>query len=262
VTTAVLRTARQAARVGFEETRAAYSWRTWLFGWMVRVAAQILFFSAIGLLLADDTVVAFAFIGNVCAMTAISALSAGPDTAWERGLGTLPLLVAAPGSLLPVFAGRSAFHVVQGVGEGCFVFAVLAPWIGLPAEWWWMPLALLVVALGAYGLGIALAAFSIRRPRVGNLVFNFVFFTVVAIGGVNVTGKVFPGWVQAIAAALPVHHGLIGTRLLLEDGWSGTVLLRFAGELAVGVAWLALGMIGFKVFVERSRRDGTIDLEE
>lgn len=40
------------------------------------------------------------------------------------------------------------------------------------------------------------------------------------------------------------------------------MVLRFAAELAVAAAWLALGMIGFKVFVERSRRDGTIDLEE
>jgi len=260
--TTVARTARLSARVGFEETKAAYSWRTWLFGWMVRVAAQILFFTAIGLLIESNDLVAFAFIGNICAMTAISALAAGPDTAWERSLGTLPLLVAAPGSMLPVFAGRCAFHVVQGVGEGLFVFAVLAPFIAVPAQWWWMPAALLVIALGAYGLGIALAAFSIRRPRMGNLVFNFVFFLVVAIGGVNVATDVFPGWVQVIAGLLPLHHGLIGARLLLENGWSGEVISQFAGELVIGAAWLTLGMVGFKVFVERCRRDGTIDLEE
>jgi len=260
--TAVLRTGRNAARVGFEETRAAYSWRTWLFGWMVRVAAQILFFSAIGLLIEDPDLIAYAFIGNVGAMTAISALAAGPDTAWERGLGTLPLLVAAPGSLLPVFAGRSAFYVVQGVGEGTFVFAVLAPIVALPEHWWWMPICLVVIALGAYGLGVAMAAFSIRRPRLGNLVFNFVFFSIVAIGGVNIPTAVFPGWVEAVARVLPLHHGLIATRLLLESGWSDAVVTRFALELTVGATWLALAMVGFKVFVERSRRDGTIDLEE
>ncbi|HEX5631516.1 MAG TPA: ABC transporter permease [Acidimicrobiia bacterium] len=260
--TAVIRTARNAALVGFEETRAAYSWRTWLFGWMVRVAAQILFFSAIGLLVESDDLIGYAFVGNVVAMTALSALAAGPDTAWERGLGTLPLLVAAPGSLLPVFAGRSAFHMVQGAAEGTFVFAVLAPIVALPPHWWWMPLCLAVVAVGTYGLGVAMAAFAIRRPRFGNLVFNFVFFSVVAISGVNVPTAEFPGGVQAIARLLPMHHGLLGARSLLESGWSAEVLTRFALEVAVGAGWLTLGMLGFKVFVERSRRDGTIDLEE
>lgn len=260
--TAALRTARHAARVGFEETRAAYTWRTWLFGWMVRVAAQILFFSAIGLLVERSDLIAFAFVGNVAAMTAISALAAGPDTAWERGLGTLPLLVAAPGSLLPVFAGRSAFHVVQGVAEGALVFAALAPIVEVPPRWWWMPAGLAVIALGAYGLGVALAAFSIRRPRMGNLVFNFVFFTVVAIGGVNVPTSTFPAAVEAMAAALPLHHGLLGVRALVDTGWSLQVGARFAAELAVGAAWLAVALVGFRVFVERSRRDGTIDLAE
>src|SRR3972149_10778847 len=106
-------------------------------------------------------------------MPAIPARAAGPDTAWERGLGTLPLLVAAPGSLPPFFAGRSAFYVVQGVGEGTFVFAVLAPIVALPEHWWWMPICLVVIALGAYGLGVAMAAFSIPRPRPGHLGVHF-----------------------------------------------------------------------------------------
>lgn len=260
--TATLRIARNAALVGYLDVRAQYTWKTWLFGWIARATAQVLFFVAMGLVVGGREFIAFAFIGNVVAMAALMPLGTGPDTAWERGLGTLPLLVAAPRSMLPVFAGRSAFYVAEGTGEASLIFLVLAPFVGWPGHWWWLPVGLLAVSLGSYGLGVFLAAVAIRRVRIGNILFNLVFYTLVTICGVNVATAVFPEWVQRIANVLPLYHGLLGTRDLLAGGASSAAFGQLGWELVVGVCWFLVAMIGFKLFAEGGRKDGSIGLEE
>lgn len=257
-----LRVAAHAARVGFADTRAQYTWLSWTFGWMVRATAQVLFFAAMGLLLGGGDLILFAFIGNVAAMTALHGMAVGPDTAWERGLGTLPLLVAAPGSMLPVFAGRSSFYIAQGVGEGTLIFALLAPFLGFQGQWWWVPPSLVFVSLGSYGLGLFLAACAIRRPRIGNILFNMAFWGVVAIGGVNVPTTVFPEAVQRVAALLPLHHALLGFRELLASGPSLAVARELGVEVAIGAGWFLAALVAFRLFAESGRRDGTIDLAE
>jgi ABC-2 type transport system permease protein len=257
-----LRVTAHAAVVGFEDTRAQYTWMSWLFGWMVRATAQVLFFAAMGLLLGSTDLILFAFIGNVAAMPALHGMAVGPDTAWERGLGTLPLLVAAPRSMLPVFAGRSSFYIAQGVGEGTLIFALLAPFLGFEGLWWWLPPALLVVSLGSYGLGLFLAACAIRRPRIGNILFNLTFWGIVAIAGVNVPTSVFPAWVQTLADFLPLHHGLLGVRGVLATGPSWEALQQFGLELTIGLAWFLIALVAFRTFAESGRKDGTIDLVE
>jgi ABC-2 type transport system permease protein len=260
--TATLRVARHAALVGFEETKAQYTWKSWLFGWITRSTAMVLFFSAMGLLVGGDDLVAFAFIGNIAAMAALMPLGTGPDTAWERGLGTLPLLVAAPRSMLPVFAGRSAFYIAQGLGEATLIFAILTPFLGFQGYWWWLPVGLLTISLGSYGLGMFLAAVAIRRLQIGNILFNLVFYTLLAISGVNVSTDVFPSWVQHTADVFPLHHGLLGLRSLLATGPSPAAFTQLGLELAVGAAWFVAALIGFRLFAEGGRRDGTIDLAE
>ncbi|GBD85985.1 ABC-2 type transporter [bacterium BMS3Abin02] len=260
--TATLRIARNAALVGYLDVRAQYTWKSWLFGWITRVTAQVLFFTAIGLLVGGHDLVLFAFVGNVTARAAQAPLGTGPDTAWERGLGTLPLLVAAPRSMLPVFGGRSAFYIVQGLVEASLIFVILAPFVGFSGQWWWLPAGLAVVSLGAYGLGLFLAAIAIRRLRIGNILFNLVFYTLITIGGVNVATSVFPTWVQRTADLLPLYHGLLGLRELLATGPSSGAFGQLGLELLVGAAWFLIALVGFRLFAEGGRRDGTIDLEE
>lgn len=256
-----LRVVAKASRVGYEDQRASYTWRSWSFGWMTRATAQVLFFAAMGLLVGGERFVAFAFIGNVVAMAGFMALGSS-DTAWERSQGTLPLLVASPRTLLPVMAGRCGFYVLQGIGEGILIFLVLAPFIGYPPRWWWLPVGLVAVALGMYGLGLFLGAVAIRRPHVGTALYNMTFYTLVAIGGVNIPTDVFPGWVERIAELLPIHHGLLGTRILIEHGPQAEAFSQIGLELAVGLGWFTLAIIGFYLFAEGGRRDGSIDLAE
>ncbi len=257
-----LRVAANAARIGYRETRAQYSWRTWLFGWVLRLISQTLFFTAMGLLVGSEDLIQYAFVGNVTAGVMIMVLGIGPDTAWERSQGTLPLLVAAPRSMLPVFAGRNVFHVAQGVAEGTFIFFLVGPWIGVTGNLAWMPLGFVLVAIGSYGLGVFLAAMAIRRPRWGNTIYNIVFWTIIAIGGVNVARSVFPAWVQQVGNVLPLVHGLAAVRSLIAEGLSGFAVRQAGLEIAVGMGWFVLALVGFWAVAEGGRKDGTIDLAE
>ncbi|MBU1494950.1 MAG: ABC transporter permease [Actinobacteria bacterium] len=257
-----IRIAANAARVGYRETRSQYTWRSWLFGWVLRLVAQTLFFAAMGILVGSDDLIEFALIGNVAAGVTLMVLGIGPDTAWERSQGTLPLLIAAPRSLLPVFAGRNVFHLVQGVGEGLVIFVLVAPWVGVEGNYLWLPPALMAIALGSYGLGLFIAAFAIRKPRWGNTIYNLVYWTTVAIGGVNVSRTVFPHWVQQVGSFLPLVHGLTGLRELLSNGFTGAAVGQLGLELAVGAAWFTVALAGFALFSQGGRKDGTIDLVE
>jgi ABC-2 type transport system permease protein len=256
-----LRVMAKASRAGYADQKAGFTPVSWSLGWMTRVIAQILFFSAMGLLVGGKEFVEFAFLGNVLAMAGFMALGSS-DTAWERSQGTLPLLVAAPRTLLPVMAGKCAFYAVQGAVEGVLIFSLLAAFIGYPAHWWWMPVGLLVVVSSMYSLGLFLGAISIRRLHLGTFLYNMTFYTLVAIGGVNVPTSVFPVWVERTASVLPLHHGLIGTRSLLTSGASAPAFTRLGLELAVGAGWFMLALLSFRTFADKGRRDGTIDLAE
>jgi hypothetical protein len=100
-----------------------------------------------------------------------------------------------------------------------------------------------------------LASISIDRYRVANLLFNFAFYLIVAIGGINVPSDVFqPGWIQTLASVLPLHHALVGIRELVETGPSAALFVSFGAELAVGAAWLVVALIAFRSSGVRTSR--------
>ena len=87
--TAAIRVMGNAALVGYEEVRAQFTWKSWLFGWVARSAAQVLFYAAMGLAVGSEEFIPYAFLGNVVASAALMGLAVGPDTAAERFNGTL-----------------------------------------------------------------------------------------------------------------------------------------------------------------------------
>jgi succinate dehydrogenase hydrophobic anchor subunit len=66
--------------------------------------------------------------------------------------------------------------------------------------------------------------------------------------------------VQGLASILPVTHGLVGIRLILEDGMTADALANLALEAAVGLAWLVAGMLILDRTVDAARRSGKVDL--
>jgi ABC-2 type transport system permease protein len=247
---------------GLQDAAAIFSLRTWLFGWFLRVVAQVIFFGFIGRLVGSHTLVSYLVVGNAVALTAQCCIFAVPSTTWERRTGTLPLLVAAPTTPLLVFMGRSLNWILEGLASSIGALLITAPLFGVTLPWpralWVAPL-LLVVALSTYLMAICLGALVLRAMDLRNVVSNLALHTIFALGGVNVPTSFFPAPLEALAALLPVTHGLTAIRGLLAGAPARVILSQAALEALVGLGWLILALLAFRALTEGGRHDGSIE---
>jgi ABC-2 type transport system permease protein len=257
-----LRIIRYAFLTGARDYAAIYSWKTWLAGWYVRVLAQVVFFALIGKLLRSDQQTWYLLVGNAIMLAAMEGVWALNMVDWERGYGTLPLLVASPSSPVVVFASRGAYLIGDGLVSALGALFVAGPLFRLPLPW---PRILLVVPLtllvgaSAYAFGTFLGGLLIRSRELSTLVSNVGLVTVMTLCGVNVPVNVFPAPVYWLAQLLPLTHGLLAIRSVLA-GDLGTAGWQAALELAVGAGWLGLCLVTFERFVRHGRRQGTLEL--
>lgn len=114
---------------------------SWTFGYLSRLLTQVIFFALIGVLLDSADVIRFLFIGNAVVFMAFEAFICVATTTWERRQGTLPLLVAAPGPLWPVFVGRSVQWLPTGLLSSSVALFALGPIFGVT---WRLPQAMAV----------------------------------------------------------------------------------------------------------------------
>ena len=254
---------RHAAIGGFQDLRTMYSWRTWTAGWLSRVVAQVLFYSLMGRLVDSTERLHFLVVGNAVVLCATTVIFVVQSTTWERAAGTIPLLIAAPASPLVVLFGRSVQWVPDAVLSSMVALAVAAPLFGVPLPFpralWILPL-LLLVTVSTYMMGTFLGSLVLRWTQARNLVSNVAGAGMLALCGVNVPVDVFPGWVQTLAAGLPLAHGLAAIRGVLAAAPASDVLGNVAAEVAVGTAWFLVAAASFRWFAEGGRRDGTIEL--
>lgn len=260
--TAWLSAFRYAVVAGIADYAAIYTWRTWLAAWLSRVLCQVAFFALIGRLLDSPAATAFLLVGNAVVMAAVESCFVTASTTWERRSGTLPLLVAAPAGPLLAFGARSLFWPVSGTLTASISLFALAPLFGVPVP---MPAGLLavpliaLVALSTYTFALTLSGYVLRAMEARNVVGNVAHLSLMALCGVQVPVVFWPGWVQAVAGLLPVRHGLLGVRALLDGAPAGTVLRHAALEAAVGLGWLLAAALTFRRLAESGRRDGSIE---
>jgi ABC-2 type transport system permease protein len=255
-----LRIARNAAVVGFRDRRTIFTWQTWLAGWFVRVVAQVSFFALIGLLVESPELLRFLLIANVPGLAARTALGRPRGATWVRYAGTLPLLVASPSSHVAVFTARGFDVLLDGTVTAASAFLVAAPLFGVDLPW---PRALFVfplfglVATSTYCFGVFVGSFVLRKPGLRNLVTNVLVGIFMVLCGVNVPLAALPDVFAAVGRILPLTHGLLAIRSVL-DGGPGTAAF-VAVEAAVGLWWLVAGALSLTWFVEAGRRSGTIE---
>ncbi|MFJ7245635.1 ABC transporter permease [Kitasatospora sp. NPDC098652] len=252
-----------ASRIGFRELTTFYTWRTWLFGWFLRLIAQVLFFGTIGMLSGSDDRVRYLAVGNAAVVVCIEAMVVITTTVRERGQGTLALQVAAPADFALSYLARGAYCLVVGIvsSTGVFAVAALVFRLSMPfPEVLLVPLFLAVAGCSAYGLGTAVGALVLRRPGLQWLALNTGYMSLMTFCGVNVPVDYWPAPVAAAAQLLPLTHGLQALRDLLAGASAPTVLGGLGCEVLVGLAWTVLGVVLLKQAVAGERRRGTIEL--
>lgn len=255
----VLRASTANARA---DLAAIYTWRSWLGGWLLRVLAQVVFFALIGDLVGSRETTHYLVVGNSVALVMVEAMMVVASTAWERGAGTFPLLVAAPGRLELVFVGRSVQWLLDGTVCSVIAFFAIGSLFGVPLHY---PGALLVIpvialiGMSTYGLGLFVAALALKAVTIRNVASNVTYLGLMAITGVQVPLSFWPGWVQVVADGLPVTHGLAAVRLIVAAGPLGPALQQCLWEGVVGACWLAVAMVSFRRLAESGRRNGSLE---
>jgi ABC-2 type transport system permease protein len=259
---ATLLVLRYSAISAFADFSTIYTWRTWTVGWLSRVLCQVAFFALIGRLLGSPEQGRYLLVGNAVMIAALESLFVVASTTWERRAGTLPLLIAAPTAPVLVFAGRSVQWLASGTATALVSLCSLGLLFGVPlrpaAVLATVPLVVLV-SVSTYCFALLPAALVLHAMDLRNVVSNLTMLTMMTICGVQVPVTFWPGWVQGLAAALPLTHGLTAVRAALAGAGASSVLPQAGIEAALAAGWLALAVLAFRRLAERGRRDGSIE---
>ena len=257
-------TFRAAMRTGWVDFTWRYTWWSWTIGWLLRCLCEVAFYGLIGRVIGSPGTAMFLVVGRGMHLGVQEVMWVIQSSAWERGTGTLPLLVSAPGRVWPAFAGRSTQWIPSACATSAIALLGIGPLFGVRYDLSGIATVLLAVpcaVLSGFGLAMPVAALVLRRPAWRNLASNITHSLMAVISGVLVPVSFWPIWVQAIAQALPVTHALRGLRAGLADGFINA-LPQLALALAIGAAWATLGARLIERLAENGRRDGTVDLYE
>jgi len=256
-----LRVLRGAIGQGFAELRAFYTWRTWFGGWLVRLLTQVTFFALLGRLINDRETIRYIAVGNAVALVSIEACVVVLSMCGERMTGTLPLIVAAPGSHLPVYLGRGVQWLCTGLVSSTTALVVV-PWllgVRLPVAKVLTAVPMLaVIGLATYCYGCFLGGVALRLMSWQWLVLNLGYLVLLTFCGVNVPIDFWPWPLHALAEIMPLTHGLAGIRAMLA-GDTGRALAQLCLEAAVGAGWLSIAAVSTQRLVSRGRVDGSIE---
>jgi ABC-2 type transport system permease protein len=243
-----------------------------LFGWLhpaifvptliVPPVFQVLFFAYLGRAagLESDS---FYVVGNSIQLAALPGLFAISHAInGERKSQTLASLLASPASRVALFLGRGLPVMAIGllVSLVSFGFGVLLLDVELSARA--LPslvLAMLTAAFSCTALGVAHAAVGLRVREMA-VFSNLVFAVLLIFCGVNVPLDDLPGWMSTAAQGLPVTHAVEAGREIVAGAAFDSVAGLLATELAIGVAYLALGLALLRYFELVARKRATIDL--
>jgi len=249
---------------GVTSYRALFGWlNPWLAFPMMVVAPlfQLLFFAYLGRAtgVASD---AHFVVGNALLAAALPGLvGMGGSISGERYTKTLGMLLSSPASRLALFLGRTLPATANGFAISAFCLvggALLLDFDVASATIPALALSIVVSAFSCSGLGLCVGAVGLRA-RDNDLV-GWIFIPVLLlVSGANVPVDRLPEWLQATGSALPLAHGIEAARELVAGqtlAQTGRLLLL---ELAVGVAYMAVGIVLLRLFERESRRTASLE---
>lgn len=181
---------------------------------------------------------------------------------YELGNGTLGMTIASPVSRAKLLASRGLIHVPNGLLAftsaaviGSLVFRLDmhgVNWVGVAVS-----VLLIDVSLTALGLLLGIGSLVLREVWA---LLGVASVTLYILSGAIVPLETLHPAVRAFASVIPTRWGVEALhRSLTGDGT--TELARYwGGELLVGLAVFGLAVLAFRVYEERARNRGSVDL--
>jgi ABC-2 type transport system permease protein len=188
-------------------------------------------------------------------------LGVGGSITGERYTRTLGMLLASPASRIALFVGRTLPAMVNGFAVSAFCFLAGALILDVHVASSSVPalaLVILACALSCSALGLCSGAVGLRIRDVVSVSWIFVPILLL-VSGANVPRDRLPEWLQAIGSGLPLTHGIEAARRLVAGETLTDVGGLVLAELAVAVAYAALGLVLLRVFELESRRTASLE---
>ncbi len=229
-----------------------------------RFVLQPLFFVLLAQTAGGPQLARFALIGNAMGNAAITSLvMLGVSIEIEKWAGTFPLLMAVPANWLPLMIGRAMAGYVQSLIGVLVTYVVLTPFmsgVGLDfgALMLAFPLMLLTTASLA-GMGWLLGSLTMPT-RVGLLASNMVAYAMFVVCGVNFPVDALPPIIQYIGKALPLTHGLLAIRDVIDGASYLDVASLMGIELLIGMIYATVAWLIFRKRIMDTRRTGQLEL--
>lgn len=222
---------------------------------------QVLFFAYVGRFidLQDD---AFFVVGNaivISAMAGIFGMAMG--IGGERWTQTLAPLLATPANRVALILGRALPFIANGIFVSAFGF--VCGWLLLDFDppLSSIPLLAVIVAASATSctaLGLCVGATGLRARDVFFLA-NLVDFLLILFTGANVPLDGMPDWMEAVARALPMTHGIEAGREVVAGASFAEVDHLLATELVIATIYGTLGYCLFRFFEAEGRRRASLE---
>ncbi|MEU3018815.1 ABC transporter permease [Nocardiopsis sp. NPDC007018] len=250
------RTVRHSAVIARADFHTFYTWRSWLFGWLVRLLSQVVFYTAVGALVGDPEYTRYVVLGAALTLCVAETMMAVASTCWDRQAGTMGLLTASPVEPGLHYFGRSLQKPGSAMVTTSIALLAVPPFFGIGWTWWQVPLLVGIVVLtclSTYCMTLLVATAALVFAEARNVISTVTTVTVTAICGAMVPVAFWPTPLQWAAQLLPVTHGLTAVRAV-EAGAPATAVLAALGlMLLAAVCWLALAMLSFRRIFARAR---------
>ncbi len=228
-----------------------------------RTLLQSLFFVLLAKAAGGDSLARFALIGNAVEIAVFNVLlSMELVIESEKWSHTLAYLIASPGHWLPMLLGKSTSNYAEGLFSTAITLAVLVPVLHVrlsPIDLLRsVPLILITVA-SASALGWLVGAIALPT-RWGFRFCNSLAYLMIVLCGVNVPLAAMHPVIQVIGSLLPVTHGLLAIRLVMDGAAYSTVLSLVAKEILIGMIYATLAWLTFGWRLQVTRQRGSFEL--
>ncbi|MCU1640732.1 MAG: hypothetical protein JWN03_1007 [Nocardia sp.] len=242
----------------YQDYRAMFTWRSWAGGWLLRLICQVLFFATLGRLLGSAAAQGYLAFGNAAVLGPVGALGVVSSTVRERRLGTLQFLLITRADPFLVLASRGLYWVADAVVTSSIALAVVPVLLPVPMHWAAFPAVLgidVLTTLSCYCLALSLTGFSVARPGLRMYLTMGVTITLMTLAGVS-TPAPTTGFAGGVAGVLPLTHGLRAMRALAAG--EPTPIKEIFGEVAVALAWAAVGYLVLTRALRKKVRSGSL----
>ncbi len=227
-----------------------------------RIVLQSLFFVFLAKAAGGDQLARFALIGNSVQIAVFMVmLSMETVIEAEKWNDTFLYLIAAPSSWFPNMLGKSVSFYGDALIASTASFAALIPLLGIHISFVDLMRAvpiILVIFLSASALGWFIGAFSLPI-RWGFMIANWLAYGMVILCGINFPVSALPPAVQTAGSLLPVTHGLLAARAVIDGANYASVWPLVAKEGLVALVYAAAAWLTFGYRMRVTRQRGSFE---